>query len=247
MIVGIIVLVVLVVLALIFYSTLHKAPSCVDGIQNQGEQGIDCGGPCPYLCTALEQAPVVRFTQALPNANGTYDIIAYVDNPNRSAYTRGIAYQISLYAPDHTLGAPVIAGSLDLPPGASLPIFIPNVVAGKSGITSAFLMLDPTAIKWQAGADTRIVPTAASATLGGSASAPRVITELDNPSALPISNVRVVVTVFDASGNVIAASQTVVPSIAGQGSAVATFTWNAPFPAPPARIEVLPVIPLAGS
>src|SRR5437879_5151312 len=28
--------------------------SCSDGIKNQGETGIDCGGPCPacnYLCT----------------------------------------------------------------------------------------------------------------------------------------------------------------------------------------------------
>ena len=26
---------------------LFSAESCVDGIQNQGENGIDCGGPCP--------------------------------------------------------------------------------------------------------------------------------------------------------------------------------------------------------
>ena len=26
-------------------------PSCTDGIQNQGETGIDCGGPCPNPCT----------------------------------------------------------------------------------------------------------------------------------------------------------------------------------------------------
>ena len=25
-------------------------PTCDDGIQNQGEQGIDCGGPCPVVC-----------------------------------------------------------------------------------------------------------------------------------------------------------------------------------------------------
>lgn len=26
------------------------APSCNDGVHNQGEQGIDCGGPCPNAC-----------------------------------------------------------------------------------------------------------------------------------------------------------------------------------------------------
>ena len=28
-----------------------NTPSCNDGIQNQGETGIDCGGPCPNVCT----------------------------------------------------------------------------------------------------------------------------------------------------------------------------------------------------
>ena len=27
-----------------------NTPSCTDGIQNQGETGIDCGGPCPTAC-----------------------------------------------------------------------------------------------------------------------------------------------------------------------------------------------------
>ena len=26
------------------------APTCSDGIQNQGETGVDCGGPCPAIC-----------------------------------------------------------------------------------------------------------------------------------------------------------------------------------------------------
>ena len=35
--------------SIIFYSGCSKdeKSSCDDGIQNQGETGIDCGGPCP--------------------------------------------------------------------------------------------------------------------------------------------------------------------------------------------------------
>lgn len=29
------------------------APSCSDGIQNQGETGVDCGGPCPACCPSF--------------------------------------------------------------------------------------------------------------------------------------------------------------------------------------------------
>jgi hypothetical protein len=28
----------------------YAAPTCSDGIQDQGEQGVDCGGPCPKEC-----------------------------------------------------------------------------------------------------------------------------------------------------------------------------------------------------
>lgn len=27
--------------------------SCDDGVQNRGEAGVDCGGPCPFGCTGL--------------------------------------------------------------------------------------------------------------------------------------------------------------------------------------------------
>ena len=29
------------------------APTCTDGIQNQGETGVDCGGPCSACPTSL--------------------------------------------------------------------------------------------------------------------------------------------------------------------------------------------------
>lgn len=36
--------------ALIYYVFLVPAPSCFDNKQNQGEEGIDCGGPCEKIC-----------------------------------------------------------------------------------------------------------------------------------------------------------------------------------------------------
>lgn len=37
----------ILILIFYFYLKTKPAPSCFDGIQNQGELGIDCGGPCP--------------------------------------------------------------------------------------------------------------------------------------------------------------------------------------------------------
>ena len=58
-------IIVVAFLTTVLISTFYKTPTCSDNVQNQSEQGIHCGGPCPYLCTALEQVPVVLFTQVL--------------------------------------------------------------------------------------------------------------------------------------------------------------------------------------
>ena len=46
-------------------ATSQSCASCADSTQNQGEQGIDCGGPCQTACAHLEQ-PTTTSTTALP-------------------------------------------------------------------------------------------------------------------------------------------------------------------------------------
>ena len=88
------------------------------------------------------------------------------------------------------------------------------------------------------------MPKAASVTVAGDPSAPRVTATVTNPTAYPEHGVPFIASVFAADGTVIAASQTVVSLIPAQGSAEAIFTWNEPFAAPYARIEVLPLLSL---
>ena len=232
--------------ALIFFGasflTFHKAPSCVDNIQNQDEEGVDCGGSCPYLCTNLEEAPSVRFTAALAGAPGRTDVVAYVDNKNAHAAARNVPYDIKLYGADHQLVQDV-TGSIDLPPGASVPVFVPGVNSGNQTVAEAFLTIDSSSIRWYAAEDTRVVPKVGSPVLFGTTDAPRIRASLTNPSTSPLRNVRAVVLVYDLSGNVMAASQTIVASVPAQGSADAVFTWNQPFPDSVSSIEVVPVIP----
>lgn len=238
------VVVALIIFSVAGYAALYHPPTCQDGVQNQGESGVDCGGPCNLYCQSEAEAPVVRFTQALPGSQGRTDVIAYIDNPNQNASARGAAYIVSLFDAKHVLAIPTIAGSVDLPPGATVPIFIPNISSSRTKIASAFISLNSDTVAWKTGGDTRVVPTVASQTLGGTAQNPRIIAVLKNPSALPIGEFKVIAAVFDAAGNVVAASQTLVSGIVGQGTATATFTWNSAFMNPAARIDILPIVPL---
>lgn len=231
-------------LAIVIIATTYHAPSCHDGIQNQGEQGVDCGGPCPYLCTALEQTPSVLYTQALPAGPGRTDVIAAIENRNATAAAKNVPWTVVLYAPDNTF-VQQKSGTVDLPPGATVPVFIPNISTGSQTVKSAFLTIASSSPRWYTMAtDTRAVPKVLSTNLAGTTQAPRVTAVLQNPDVTLMSNVRAVVVVQDAQGNVIGASQTIVPSIPGSGQATATFTWNAPFSQTPAAITVTPIVPL---
>ncbi len=223
-------------------ATFYRAPSCSDGVQNQGEAGIDCGGPCPYLCSSQVSPPSVRFTRSISDEPGRTDVIAYIDNPNATAASFGAPYEVSLYDADNVLVAHT-SGTTELPPVSTVPVFIPGVFSGSKIVARAFLSFTG-ALPWQTYHDVRVIPTIATPEVSGAPDAPRITAVVGNPSASPLANVKLIVTVFDAGGTAIAASQTVVPVVDPQGTALATFTWNVPFSASPAKIEVIPIVPL---
>lgn len=234
------------VLALILVPTVYQTPSCFDRTQNQDEEGIDCGGSCAYLCIARVNEPIVRFTKAVFPTENRVDVIAYIDNPNTEAAARNVRYELTLYAGDRSI-LKTGSGTVDLPPGKSVPIFVPNFFSGFSvSGARAFLTIDGSAIRWVRTTYAPLLPAITSPAISGTVSAPRVIASVTNLGITPLSNVRLVAIVYDSQGTVIAASQTLVQSLFGNSTETATFTWLRPFSATPARIEVIPVADLSG-
>ncbi len=241
-IVSIIVAVVVAVIAVTLIATFYEAPSCSDTKQNQGETGVDCGGPCSHLCTAEVAAPSVRFVRQIATVPGRTDVIAYIDNTNASAAMKGAKFTITLYGPDNIIVAKK-DGTVDLPPKSTVPVFIPNFYSGNQTVARAFLTFDPNSFNWVTYTDTRPVLSTQNVTLS-SDNPPRLTAQVYNPSALSLFRVPVIATVFDANNNAIAASATVLTEIPPMNTAAAIFTWNAPFAAAPAKEEVIPLAPL---
>ena len=236
--------VVIAFLGILSISVLYKAPSCSDGVVNQGEAGVDCGGPCAYRCTAQEQPPTVLFTKAVPNGEGRIDAAAQVENKNPDAAAKNVLYKIMFYDTDQVL-VNEVTGTLDLPPNTIVPVFVPGVSFGNRAVAGAFLDIDSSSFRWFAmPVDMHIVPVVSTPKLGGTPSAPRIEAVLTNTSVTPLTNVRAVVFVHNSAGAVIAASATVLPLIPAQGEASAVFTWNGAFPDMPVLIKVIPIIPL---
>ncbi len=231
-------------LAAVFLVTFYKAPSCIDNVQNQDEGGIDCGGSCPYLCAAGQQPPTVLFTKALTNSTGRTDVIALVENKNPGVAAKNVPYRIAIYGTDRLL-IQEVTGTLDLPPGATVPVFVPGIVSGKQVTASAFLSIEASSPRWfMMVSDPRIIPTVLNTKLGGTPEMPRFESVLINTSVIALTNVSAIILVRNDKGDVIAASSTVVPTIPAQGQATATFTWNNAFSSAFASVQVVPIIPM---
>ncbi|MGB3073380.1 MAG: hypothetical protein WBB68_03945 [Candidatus Moraniibacteriota bacterium] len=81
----------------IFFIFKPKA-TCFDSVQNQDEQGVDCGGICTNACVAriVGNDLLVREITFIPTDRGRYDVIARVFNPNNDIGASSFQYSLLL-------------------------------------------------------------------------------------------------------------------------------------------------------
>ncbi len=72
-----------VLLGAILYFMSKPKPSCSDGKRNQGETGIDCGGPCrPCPETIKLNKLDVLLVEWVHDVDDKYDVVVRIKNPN---------------------------------------------------------------------------------------------------------------------------------------------------------------------
>lgn len=226
-------LITLVLLAGILIAVMYEAPSCMDGKQNQDENGIDCGGSCAYLCSADVEPARVAFVRALMNLSGRTDLIAYVENRNALAEAKNAPYVAEIFdAQGRLLGTR--EGIVDLPARAIVPVFVPGIGAGSAA--RAFLTIAETT-KWRLPSNAKEPLTVGTVSMIQGDKA-RVTAPIENLSPRDEFDRTVVAVVFNANGEAVAATQTVLRVVSAFGKTDAVFTWNEPFPEGAVRAEV---------
>jgi len=78
--------------------------TCFDGKKNQGEEGIDCGGPCPP-CEIKTAEPLKIYPTKYLIYPNSIDIIGLVENANKNLALKKIKYYFELYDLDGVLKA----------------------------------------------------------------------------------------------------------------------------------------------
>jgi hypothetical protein len=84
-------------IALIIYLIKAPAATCFDKIQNQGEKGVDCGGPCSP-CKEISQTKdlAIEETAFAPGGDNAYDVVSKISNPNDSVGASSFDYVFNL-------------------------------------------------------------------------------------------------------------------------------------------------------
>jgi len=222
----------ILIVGFIFY--FKPAPTCFDGKQNQGEGGVDCGGPCEKGCLGQVSNPTVLWTRFFKTGDTTYDIAALIDNPNIFAGSGEFHYRLKLHDKDNILIA-IRDGVTFINPQERFVIFESEVQTARRIPVSASIELDQ--VDWQ-----RIEMAKPLVEAYGYkfTTHPYGIFDvtLRNGDIFPVKNIEVVVVLFDDSRNASGVSRTKIDLIEGESERKVGFSWPVAFDRIPASVEV---------
>ena len=239
--VGILVAVVVLILALTVKRATSEVPTCFDQKQNGDERGIDCGGKCVLYCKDEAFPVAVKFVRTFPVTDTVWNAVAYIENQNSNAAVAKIKYQFKLYDAEQRFITERNGETYIGLTGASA-IFEGGIQVGSRTPTSARFSFTSEPY-WQR-PDVRVSQIGVlgeGGVLTNVDTRPRLSGEIRNTSSLyDVNNVSVVGIAYDAEGNAINVSSTMIPNIAPGEKAPVTFTWQKPFTAPVVKTELIP-------
>lgn len=202
------------ILAILFLPTVLKAPSCTDNKRNQGELGVDCGGPCARYCPTQIPLPTVVWVRAFPTTDTVYNMVAYIKNQAIDAALREMPYEFRLYDIDNILITRIEGKATVMPNGPSA-IFAGTIdVGNRIPKRASFSFLGtPTWVKLSPAVISRLDITTTNTRVFDTATRPKLETVVVNNTNFNTGPFDVVGIVYDASGNALAVSKTFVENL----------------------------------
>ena len=237
--VGIIIVVFLAYFVYIFF--IKTTPTCFDGIQNQNERGIDCGGVCTLVCTADAKTIVPIWSRVFNTAGDVHSVVAYVENQNPTAGVKKIGYEFRIYDDQNILAGEPISGTTFIGPNDKTAIFASPIKTGNRIPKNVFFKFT-TAPEWITTPEQFNTPqlNTANALLTDEKTSPKISADVINNTLYDYKNIEVVVILYGADGNAVNASQTYIDTLPEQTTQKVYFTWPKPFDVPITRIEIIP-------
>ncbi|MBI3633502.1 MAG: hypothetical protein HY226_04385 [Candidatus Vogelbacteria bacterium] len=238
---------ILIFFGLIFASVylvfFRKAPSCFDNIQNQGELGIDCGGPCSKVCS-IEVSPLIKdWARLFKTGDGRYDVAALIENPNFNLGLKKLDYTFKLYDGEN-LFITEKSGSVFVNARDKFAIFESNLDTGKRIPIKTIIEFNPNLVWSRVDPEASKLPITVQNPILTEGTMPHLSAELVNNSVFDLSNILTTAVIYDDDDNAIASSQTFTNYIPKSRSSDIVFTWPITFTAQHPTFEIFPRVNL---
>jgi len=210
----------------VYFIFSYQKPTCFDGIQNQGELGIDCGGECLQLCPFEVREPIVHWSRAFEVSPGIYSAVAFLENPNFNSSTEKVSYRFRLL---DSFGAVLseAGGEISIPNSRNAVVFEPNIRTDGRVARTDFIFLEE--VVWYKDESVQPDIMVGRKNLTAEDSAPRLDVQLENVSIFNIDRLEVAALVFDGNKNAIGASRTFIDDFRTGARESFVFTWPRPF------------------
>ena len=134
-----------IVLGGFYWYTTKEPQSCFDKKQNQGEEGVDCGGAC-IPCASQIRDIAVLWRRFFVLKEGFVDAAALVQNPNQLLRAKEFRYAGRIFDSVNVL----IAGrenTVAVQPGETMLIFEPQIPIIER--TPARIIIEPRSTSWE--------------------------------------------------------------------------------------------------
>jgi Mg-chelatase subunit ChlD len=211
-----------------FYVFIYKAPTCFDNLKNGDETGVDCGGACELVCSSQIAEPISRWDpRVFKVSDGTYSVLAYLENPNVTAEVANAPYTFKLFDKDNILVSER-SGTTLIPRGQTFALYEPNISTGERVPTRAVFEFGKN-LTWVKNTAPQEDITVTSKALSREDSTPRVDAVVVNNGTTLIPHIEFVAIVYDGAGNAIGASKTFVNDLVRGSTKSLVFTWPQPF------------------
>lgn len=234
---GLLAIIVIAILIPLLKPVVAPPPTCFDGKKNQGELDTDCSGPCQKICSFEASKISVQWVRSFEVTPGIYSAVAYLSNPNAYFEAKNVPYSLKLYDDKRILLAERI-GITNIGAKSTLPVFEGGINVGKLKVAQASFELKGE-LDWQRAPTQNSKINLSSPTIENEET-PKVTITIKNNSQNLLRNIPVIAVVYDKNGNAIAASKTIVDSLAKNELTEVSFTWLLSFSANVSRVEVYP-------
>ena len=227
-----------------YYYNIRVPVSCTDSKQNQGELGIDCGGPCVNICESEIIPLSVEWVRPFKVAEGSYDAGAMIVNRNSYLGIPKFKYRLSLFD-SKNVHVSEREGEIFINPNEKVLLFVSGLDTGEREATRAILEFqeDKLLQGWKRSEDISKKPKLSvgnEKTTEGEK--PSLSAEITNSSPYDVKDINVSAVVYDEKNNAIAVSSTFISDLLKDSTETVYFTWPRAFSDKPKRVDIFPRI-----